>query len=213
MASPKREASPAAGTVFRPADDLKNYPRNARIHSPRQISQICAAIVEWGWTDEILVDDLGMVIAGHGRLAAAKKLYAAGQTIKMMDGTPIPAGMVPVKVARGWSAAQVRAYVLGSNQIAANAGWDETLLNFELAALSDMGFDLDLTGFANFDLDVPTEDGAVIEDSEKAEPDQAKFWVTLRGPLEDQARVLDAVKEALGEPGAVSIDIGSSAGA
>jgi ParB-like chromosome segregation protein Spo0J len=198
---------------FRPVDKLKRYERNARTHNPYQVAEVADAILEWGWTMPILIDEADGIIAGEGRSLAAKKLYGAGKTIKMAAGEAIPKGMVPVIVAKGWSEEQRRAYVLADNKIALNSGWDETILNFELSALDDLGFDIDLTGFhVEVDNTSATKEGAIIEDSDEAAPDEGRFWITLRGPLEDQARVLDAVKAALGEPGRVTIDIGAAAG-
>jgi ParB-like chromosome segregation protein Spo0J len=109
------------------------YARNARTHSDEQVGQIAASIKEWGWTTPVLVDEQGGIIAGHGRTLAAQKL---GMT------------EVPVMVAKGWSDAKKRAYVLADNKLALNAGWDNEMLALELGELGDLGFDLDLTGFS-----------------------------------------------------------------
>ena len=108
------------------------YARNARTHSEAQIAQIAASIREWGWTTPILVDEDGTVLAGHGRLAAARQL-------QMTE--------VPVIVASGWSDAKRRAYVLADNKLALNAGWDDEMLSLELGELGDLGLDLQLIGF------------------------------------------------------------------
>lgn len=108
------------------------YARNARTHSDAQVAQIAASINEWGWTSPVLVDEDGSIIAGHGRIMAARKL---GLT------------EVPVMVASGWSEAQKKAYVLADNQLAMNAGWDVDLLRVEIGDLDADGFDLDLIGF------------------------------------------------------------------
>jgi ParB-like chromosome segregation protein Spo0J len=113
-------------------DRLVPYARNARTHSDEQISQIAASIKEWGWTTPVLVDEQGGIIAGHGRTLAAQRL-------KMAE--------VPVMVAKGWSDAKKRAYVLADNKLALNAGWDNEMLRLELGEIGDLGFDLDLTGF------------------------------------------------------------------
>lgn len=112
---------------------LVPYARNARTHSEEQVAQIAAAIREWGWTMPVLVDEAGGIIAGHGRVLAARLLG--------LDD-------VPVMVARGWSEAQRRAYVIADNKLALNAGWDSTLLALELDDLGSAGFDLGLAGFA-----------------------------------------------------------------
>lgn len=118
--------------------ELIPYARNARTHSEAQISQIAASIKEWGWTTPVLIDEDGGIIAGHGRVMAAKKLK--------LD-------QVPVMVAKGWSEAQRRAYVLADNQLALNAGWDTDLLKVELSELIDDQFDIELVGFDGIFID------------------------------------------------------------
>lgn len=113
-------------------DKLVPYARNARTHSDEQISQIAASIKEWGWTTPVLVDEQGSIIAGHGRTLAAQRL-------QMTE--------VPVMVAKGWSEAKKRAYVIADNKLALNAGWDNEMLALELGEIGELGFDLDLTGF------------------------------------------------------------------
>lgn len=115
-------------------DKLIPYAKNSRTHSDAQVAQIAASIQEWGFTTPILIDDQHSVIAGHGRLAAARKL---GLT------------EVPVIVATGWTDAQKRAYVIADNKLALNAGWDNELLALELGELGDLGFDIDLVGFTD----------------------------------------------------------------
>jgi DNA modification methylase len=117
---------------YRPLDSLVAYVRNARTHSEAQIAQIAASIREFGWTNPILVDGDNGVIAGHGRLAAAKLLGLA---------------QVPVIELAGMSEQQKRAYVLADNKLALNAGWDDDLLRLELGELRDAGADLGLIGF------------------------------------------------------------------
>lgn len=124
---------PADKVERRAVKDLVPYARNARTHSKAQIAQIAASIERWGWTVPILVDEAGGVIAGHGRLLAAEALSIE---------------TVPVMVARGWSEAQKRAYVIADNQIALNAGWNLDLLADELRQLGAEGFDLCGVGFS-----------------------------------------------------------------
>ncbi len=116
---------------------LVPYARNARTHSPEQVDQIAASIREWGWTVPVLIDETGGLIAGHGRVMAAKKLGLSD---------------VPAMRAEGWSEAQKRAYVLADNKLALNAGWDNELLRVELDGLKELDFDLSLTGFADLEL-------------------------------------------------------------
>jgi DNA modification methylase len=121
-----------------PLDRLIPYARNARTHADDQVAQIAASIVEFGWTNPILVDAEGVVVAGHGRLLAARRLG--------LD-------TVPVVVLDHLTPAQRRAYVIADNKLALNAGWNEELLASELHALNGEGFDLGLTGFSESELD------------------------------------------------------------
>lgn len=116
---------------------LKPYDRNARTHSEAQIAQIAASMLEWGWTNPVLVDESGMIIAGHGRILAAQQLGYED---------------APVMVARGWTDEQKRAYVLADNKLALNAGWDSEILATELAELGEAGVDLGLIGFSDDEL-------------------------------------------------------------
>jgi len=118
---------------YRSLDALIPYARNPRTHSEAQIAKIAASIVEFGWTTPILVDGANGIIAGHGRLAAARKL---GLT------------EVPVIELGHLTPAQKRAYVIADNRLALDAGWDEELLSLELAELSEAGYDLALTGLS-----------------------------------------------------------------
>ena len=122
---------------IRSIDDITPYARNSRTHSDEQVAQIAASIREFGWTTPILIDEEGSVICGHGRLLAARKLGQAE---------------VEVIVARGWSDAKKRAYVIADNKLALNAGWDMELLALELADLKEFDFDLGLTGFSDEEL-------------------------------------------------------------
>lgn len=124
---------PADAVERRPLAGLTPYARNARTHSESQVAEIARSIQEWGWTMPVLVDEAGGIIAGHGRVLAAQSLGLAE---------------VPVMVARGWSDAQKRAYVLADNKLGLNAGWDDALLALELTDLKAIGFDTGLTGFA-----------------------------------------------------------------
>ena len=115
-----------------PIDRLRPYERNPRTHSEAQVDQIAASMVEFGWTNPVLVDEQGGILAGHGRLLAARKLGLAE---------------VPVIRFEHLSEAQKRAYLIADNQLALQAGWSEELLAAELAWLRDESFDLDLVGF------------------------------------------------------------------
>ena len=115
-----------------PTAKLLPYARNARTHSDDQVAQIAASIAEFGFTNPILAGSDGVIVAGHGRLAAAQKLGLA---------------VVPVVVLDHLSATQRRALVIADNRIAENAGWDDAMLRIEIASLQDDDFDVSLTGF------------------------------------------------------------------
>jgi len=112
--------------------DLIPYVNNSRTHSDEQVMQVASSIKEFGFTNPILIDDDGGIIAGHGRLLAAKKLD--------IDEVPcIRLGYL--------SEAQRKAYVIADNKLALNSGWDNDLLKIELMQLDSIDFDLNLTGF------------------------------------------------------------------
>src|SRR5829696_1307398 len=127
--------------TYRATASLKPDPRNARTHSKRQVEQIIASIRQFGFTNPILVDPDGELIAGHGRLLAAKAIGMAE---------------VPTIQLAGLSEAQKRALRLADNKIALNAGWDLDLLRIELGELAAIDVDLDLTvtGFSTGELDL-----------------------------------------------------------
>lgn len=114
--------------------DLIPFAKNSRTHSDSQVAQIAGSIREFGFTNPILIDEQNGIIAGHGRLLAARKLNLEE---------------VPCIRLEGLSDAQKRAYVIADNKIALNAGWDEKLLALELRELGDLGFDTDKTGFTS----------------------------------------------------------------
>ena len=152
MARKKPSAVGTVGTVFVPVAELTPYARNARTHSPEQILQLQALVEKFGWTSPLLVDEEGGLIAGHGRVLAAAAIYAKGGTIRMADGSPVPAGALPVNYARGWSEADKRAYILADNKVALNSGWDNELLKIEFEGLKALDYDLSLTGFVAFEI-------------------------------------------------------------
>jgi DNA modification methylase len=155
--------------AWRPLGALIPYARNPRTHSDAQVAQIAASVKEFGWTNPVLIDGANGIIAGHGRVLAARKLGLE---------------QVPVIELAHMSDAQKRAYVLADNQLALNAGWDEALLRLELADLSEFGFDLGLVGFGPGELErLLAGDGRTgLSDDDEAPglPEQA---VTRRGDL------------------------------
>jgi hypothetical protein len=134
-----REALWPADRVERwPIDRLIPYAKNSRTHSDAQIAQLAASMKEWGWTNPVLADEAGGVIAGHARILAARQLGY---------------GEIPVMVACGWSEAQKRAYVIADNQLAiSGSDWNRELLGLELGELKLSGFDLALAGFGELEL-------------------------------------------------------------
>src|SRR5262249_25130465 len=134
-------------------DRLVPWLRNPRTHSNAQVAQIATSISQFGFNNPILVDTKAGIIAGHGRLLAAKKL---GLT------------EVPVIVLDHLTEAQKRAYIIADNQLSLQAGWDDVLLREELAALQAEDFDLDVLGFDPHDLD--TLLGADDEEKANAAP-------------------------------------------
>ena len=101
------------------------------------MDQLVASIKEWGWTTPVLLDEAGGIIAGHGRVLAAKKLGLAD---------------VPCMVAVGWTEAQRKAYVIADNKLALGADWDEAILRTEFATLQELEFDVGLTGFSGAEI-------------------------------------------------------------
>ena len=124
----------------RAIEALIPYARNSRTHSDAQVAQIAASIREFGFTNPVLVDKDGGIIAGHGRVMAARKLG-------LKDVPCIALGHL--------TDAQKRAYVIADNKLALNAGWDEELLAVEFSDLLSEGFDLELTGFAPGETSTP----------------------------------------------------------
>lgn len=112
--------------------DLIPYVNNSRTHSDEQVSQIASSIKEFGFTNPVLVDEEGGIIAGHGRVMAAKKLD--------LDE-------VPTITLEGLTEAQKKAYIIADNQLPLNAGWDLDTLKLEIETLTELDFDLDLLGF------------------------------------------------------------------
>lgn len=132
-----------------PLGKLTEYARNPRIHSKNQVEQIVASIRKFGWTNPIIIDEAGMIIAGHGRYQAAKVLE--------METVPCVrlVGMTPE---------ELRAYVVADNKIGLNALWDEDLLREELQDLAAQSLDLSMTGFSSEEL------GQLLKEAEEAKP-------------------------------------------
>jgi ParB-like chromosome segregation protein Spo0J len=181
-----------------PLSRLHPYERNPRAHSEQQIEQLAAAITEFGWTMPVLVDEAGMVLAGAGRIEAARKL-----------GLPD----APVIVAHGWSEAQKRAYIIADNRLGELSRWDDALLAVELDELMFGGFDLELLGMSDADVRRLSGEGkkslAVHEVATGQVADE--FWIAVRGPLRHQADALLALEAAMKNFDHVTVELGTVA--
>jgi ParB-like chromosome segregation protein Spo0J len=149
--------------VQKSVDKLIPYVNNSRTHSDEQIAQIASSIKEFGWTNPILVDGENGIIAGHGRLMAARKLgYKEVPTIELKDLTET----------------QRKAYIIADNRLALNAGWDNEMLTIELNDLLADGFALDILGFDSKELNALLEpevvEGLTDEDAVPEIPDEPK---------------------------------------
>lgn len=127
-------------------DELIPYARNSRLHSEAQVAEIAASMREFGFTAPVLIADNG-ILAGHGRVMAARKLRDAGVSVKRAPGWLIPCDDLSYL-----SAIQRKAYVLADNRIALNSTFDEKMLKLEMGELSAEGFDLSITGFTEKEL-------------------------------------------------------------
>lgn len=143
--------------VNKKIEDLIPYVNNTRTHSEEQINQIASSIKEFGFTNPVLIEEQGGLVAGHGRVMAAKKL-------NMEE--------VPTITLSGLSEAQIKAYIIADNKLALNAGWNEELLKVEIEALQEMDFDIDLLGFdleELDDLDINLDGNLTELDEDKAD--------------------------------------------
>jgi hypothetical protein len=166
---PKPDIEPLKLAVeYRKIGDLVPYEKNARVHSDDQLTRIAKSITEFGWTNPILVDGKNGIIAGHGRLAAAQRLGLEA---------------VPVIELAGLSDAQKQAYILADNQLALNAGWDFAILKEEVAALEEIGVDLDILG----KLDLTGDLAAAAAPDQVWKTQVIKFNITFDNETQQQA--------------------------
>jgi hypothetical protein len=181
-----------------PVDRLIPYERNARTHSDEQVAQIKASILEFGFTAPILVDGEDGILAGHGRLQAARELE-------------LPE--VPVIVLDHLTPSQRRAYILADNKLALNAGWDLDILSVEIEALKMDDFDLDLLGFSQYELDQMAKDAGwesdfddpTVKDGSHTEGIEAK--IVIRCGSIDREEVVNTIRVALEESGIEGVKI------
>jgi len=165
------KSSPMAQRIEHwPLETLIPYAQNPRTHSDAQVAQIAASIAEFGFNNPILVDTKAGIIAGHGRLLAARKLQLE---------------QVPVIVLDHLTEAQKRAYIIADNQLALNAGWDDELLRAELAALQDEDFNVRLIGFDDEELArlLAAQDAAEGLTDEDAVPELTETPTSTTGDL------------------------------
>ncbi len=150
----KDEACSELAVVYREIQQLVPYPRNARTHSKRQIRQIADSIGAFGFTNPVLVDRSGTIVAGHGRVEAAKLLAMK---------------KVPTISLENLSEDQIRAYILADNKLAEKAGWDNAILAIELQHLTsiDLGFEVSLTGFEIGEIDLILQENKAEENEEE----------------------------------------------
>lgn len=148
---PSGDELPGYRIDLRKAADLVPYARNSRTHSDEQIVELMGMIREFGWTNPILADEV--IRAGHGRQMAALRLYEAGESIRLPNGTELPKGMVPVIDCSGWTEAQKKAYVIWDNRSSERSAWDDELLKVELGDLRELDFEITNLGFSAKDLE------------------------------------------------------------
>ncbi len=167
-----RQQAWPAGTERMAVSALKPYARNARTHSRKQIRKIASSIERFGFVNPVLIDEGHQIIAGHGRVAAAKLL-----------GWP----EVPVLRIEHFSEAEKRAYILADNRLAEEAGWDREILAIELQGLIDIDFSIELTGFDAVEIDLILDEAAAAE-----APDQ---------DLDDEVPPIPTPEAAITRPG------------
>ena len=172
---------------YKRVDDLIPYVNNSRTHSDEQVTQVAASIKEFGFTNPILVDEHNGIIAGHGRLMAAKKLKLE---------------QVPTITLEGLTDAQRKAYVIADNKLALNAEWDFDLLKIEIESLQEDDFKLDLLGFDVDELNgILGFDDIAEEDEEEPEQDYEDKYKEQYGVIimcksaEEQEKIFNKMQQ------------------
>jgi len=168
---------------YKSTGELIPYVNNSRTHSEQQVQQVAASIKEFGFTNPLLIDEDGGIIAGHGRLQAAQMLG--------MDE-------VPTITLNGLTEAQRKAYVIADNKLALNAGWDDELLKVEIQTLSDFDFDLSLLGWdvlPDFkdDIDYSILDDDDLDDELEEMTDDVKKAIQIEFESQDYEEAKDII--------------------
>ena len=163
-------------------NELTPYANNSRTHSDEQINQIVASVEEFGFTNPILIDEDRGIIAGHGRVLAARKLGLEE---------------VPTITLSNLTEAQKKAYVIADNKLALNAGWDEELLKFEMESLGDLGFDLDLLGFDGDEMAKLFDETADIRIDDDIEIEDALEVIKVKFDPEDKIHIINEITEVV----------------
>lgn len=173
------ENLPQLTIIYRSLSEIIPHARNARTHSDAQLQQIAASITEFGWTNPVLIDESGDLIAGHGRVMAAEKLGLTD---------------VPAIILTGLSAEQKQAYRIADNKLALNAGWDTELLKQEFAELMDAHFDISLTGFC-----LEEVDELLVEVETETINDEDPYTAKIDTPVYEPSETVPSVSELYDE--------------
>lgn len=202
MAEPKIKA----GLMH--VEEMRDDPRNARTHDEAQLDMLADLMVEFGFTNPPLID-VGadnLIVAGHGRKGAVRRVIERGLTLRLPDGRALPPGKVPFIDVTGWTEEKRRAYALADNQSALLAGWDVDILTGELEALGDLGIDAALLGFDDEEIDrlvaaasegAGRQAGGELVDSDFDHVDQFGVIVTCADAV-DQEAVFNRLRDELG---------------
>ena len=165
MANSKKELK----VLYKNLNELQENPKNSRVHSEKQVAQIAKSIDSFGFNNPVLIDQNGVIIAGHGRYLAAKELELEEiPTVCLSHMTPD----------------QIRAYIIADNKLAENAGWDKDILKIELEYLMnlDLDFDATITGFELPEIDLIINNEGIEEAKSKKEPNEDFFETTVDIP-------------------------------
>jgi len=163
--------------TYKPLADLIPYANNSRTHSDEQVAQVAASIKEFGFTNPILIDESNGIVAGHGRVLAAKKL-------KLEE--------VPCIELTGLTEAQRKAYVIADNKLALNSSWDDEALRLEIEHLAELDFDLGLLGFDEVELaELRFDDDCEVDMPMLADGDKEPFQQKTFTLHDEQAAIVD----------------------